>query len=114
MLSYKNRLIKKKDFENILKNGRFVNGDYFVLRFAENNLDNSRFGFVVSSKVSKKAVDRNKIKRRLREIVKSLVIEVKSGFDVLIAAKTSIKKATFGEMHQSVKKYLERTKLLNQ
>ncbi len=69
MLGKENRLRRKKDFEEIFKKGRSFKESFLVLKILKNNLKVSRFGFVVSQKVSKKAVVRNKIKRRLREIV---------------------------------------------
>ena len=57
------------------------------MKYAINPLDLNRFGFVVSSKVSNKAVVRNKIKRRLREIVKKEINSIPSGYDIVIVAK---------------------------
>jgi ribonuclease P protein component len=56
-----------------------------VLRAVPNALSYSRFGFVISRRVSTHAVDRNKIRRRLREIVR--LGSVKPGFDVLFIAR---------------------------
>ena len=71
MLSKINRIKKKKDFEIIFKKGKSFKNKLFILRFIKNNLNQNRFGFVVSQKVSKKAVVRNKVRRRLAEIIKS-------------------------------------------
>jgi len=84
MLSKNNRIQKKKDIERIFKEGKSFREDLLVLKTVKNNLDASRFGFIVSRKISKKANIRNKIKRRLREIVKSKMKLLKSGTDNLL------------------------------
>ena len=55
MLSIKNRLKKKKDFAQVFKKGKNFKDDALSLKFAKNNLAASRFAFIVSLKVSKKA-----------------------------------------------------------
>jgi ribonuclease P protein component len=70
MLSQSNRLKKERDFEDVFKKGRSVKKEFLILKARENQLGNYRFGFVVSQKVSKKAVVRNRIKRILRSAVK--------------------------------------------
>ena len=70
MLPKKNRLKNKKDFERVFKQGKGFKEDFLFFKITKNNLKENRFGFIVSLKVSKKAVLRNKVKRRLREIIK--------------------------------------------
>jgi ribonuclease P protein component len=88
MLSFKHRLTKGKDFEKIKEKGSFYQGRFFglvVLRRKDKKP--SRFGFIVSTKISKKAVVRNRIKRILREIVRQNLDKVNKGFDVLFLVK---------------------------
>lgn len=66
MLSKKNRL-DKISFQWVFKKGRRREFPYFNLIFFKNtDLTENKFGFVVSSKISKKAVVRNKLKRRAK------------------------------------------------
>jgi len=81
MLAPENRLKKKKDFENVFKNGKSIKQDSLYLKYKKNNLEQSRFGIVVGKNYSKKAVERNKIKRRLREIIKEQNVK---GLDIVI------------------------------
>ena len=71
---------------------------FIFLKILKNNLNDSRFGFIVSNKISKKAVERNKIKRRLRDIVRRSLSETKSGYDIIIEAKPGIEKLGYNEM----------------
>jgi ribonuclease P protein component len=75
MLLKENRLKKKKDFERVFSQGRNLKGDFLFFKTINNKLEDNRIGFIVSKKVSKKAVERNKIKRRLREILRSITLD---------------------------------------
>ena len=68
MLPKINRIKKKKDFEAIFKNSKTTRTNFFIFKISKNKLDINRFGFVVSQKVSKRAVVRNKVRRRLADL----------------------------------------------
>ena len=65
----KNLLIRShKDFNHILKFGNSINiNNHFKIVYNINSLDHARVGYIVSKKVSSKAVIRNRIKRLIRE-----------------------------------------------
>lgn len=111
MLAKEHRLRKQKDFEAVFKTGRYSRGVFLSLKAAKNNLAESRFGIVVSAKVSKKAVVRNKIKRRLRHIIHRRLPEVKDGFDVAVIAAPAAAEKTFGETVSEFNDLLEKGKL---
>ncbi len=111
MLPPKNRLKKKTDFERVFRKGKAVREDFLLLKFAKNNLETSRFGFVVGQKISKKAVLRNKVKRRLRETVKKKLSEIKPGFDGVWVALKGSETQNFEEIKAVVKKILQKSKL---
>jgi len=90
MFSSKNRLRKKGDINNVFKKGKNVAGDFIFLRLVKNDLGVNRFALVVSCKVSKKSVLRNKAKRQLREAIKNIILEIEQGFDFIIIAKPAI------------------------
>lgn len=89
MLSAQNRLRKEKDFERVFKKGEKTKGDSLFLRFARNNLSQSRFGIVVSKKVSLKATERNRIKRKIGEDIREILPRVKKGWDVVVLVAPS-------------------------
>jgi len=113
MLDKKNCLKKKKDFQKVIKQGKKIEKDFLVLKLSENSLkDVSRIGFVVSQRISKKAFLRNKIKRRLREIVKDNLDNLKPGYDLIFFTKKGIKEKDFLEIEKIVKQILKQAKLL--
>lgn len=60
------RLKKRSDFLYVQNNGRKWVSKSLILQVATNNRTNKRFGLTVSKRVSKSAVIRNRIKRRLK------------------------------------------------
>ena len=86
-LPKKNRLKKKKDFEEVFKKGKAVRGNFLFVRYLKNSLQFPRFAFVVSSKVSKKAVARNRIRRLLSETVRVKLKNIQSTDIIIIADK---------------------------
>ena len=55
-LNKKNRLKKKRDFEDVFKKGKAVKGSFLFIKYKKNELGVPRFGFVVSAKVARKTI----------------------------------------------------------
>ncbi len=103
MLLKKYKLRKKNDFKYVFENGKYQNNSFIRLKIVKNNqIEISRFGFMVSSKISKKAVERNKIRRRLERIVQLNIRKIKTGFDVIILAKPEINKKDYMEIQKDL------------
>lgn len=103
--------------QNRLPGGRFYSSSFFStplfsLKVKDNRLDINRFGIVVSKKIDKRAVGRNKIKRMLREILVGLNSEITSGLDMLIIVKTDIINKTSEQCSFEIRKVLEKAKYL--
>ena len=111
MLPQKNRIQKKKDIEKIFKKGRAFKEAPLIFKTIKNNLKTSRFGFVVSQKVSKKANIRNKIKRRLREIVRLKLDTLKTNNDNLFICFPGIEKKDFPETKKIIEKLFVKAKI---
>lgn len=109
----KYRLSKKKDFETIFKKGKKVYGRYMTLFFLKNNLGLNRFGIIISNKVSKKAVERNKIRRRILEALRKNLDLLKNGFDIVIVAKDSIQDRNYQLIKDEILKLLTKQKALH-
>lgn len=107
MLPKHNRLKNKKDFDNVFKKGKKIAGKLIFLKALKNKLDFSRFGFIVSLKISKKAVVRNKIKRRLRAVIKENILNIKIGLDIIIIAKPEILDKEYKEIKNDLENLLQ-------
>jgi len=109
MIPKTNRLAKKKDFQKVFKKGRLAAGKFLWLKCQKNDKDGGRAGFVVGLKVSKKATERNKIKRRLRSAFRRFLGKM-SGYNVVIGAKPEIKGKKFLEIVRELENLLSEIK----
>ena len=113
MLPEKNRLRKNNDFKKVLKDGKGFKEDFLILKFKKNRLKELRFGFIVSQKVSKKAVVRNKIKRRFREAVKEKIKRINKRVDIILIALPGAKTKYFQETKITIEKLFKKAGILN-
>ncbi len=87
MLSAPNRLRDRADFEAVRQRGRRWRGDLLILNVMPREADGpSRYGFVVSRRIGN-AVSRNRVRRRLRAIVRGHLDELARGYDVVVIAR---------------------------
>lgn len=114
MLSKKNRITKKNDFERIFKKGVGFKENFLILKTASNSsqMKTSRFTFIVSRKISKKATIRNKIKRQLRELVRPQMDKIKKGIDGVFIVLPGFGSKSFQEMKDTVNNLLKKAKLI--
>lgn len=124
MLSQEFRLKRKRDFEIILEQGKFVGGALATLKYWKVNLeqfpkrgyavDDLKIGFVVSLKVSKKAVVRNRLKRQMREVVRLLMKDKKisAGYLFVFFAKKEMIDQTFESITKDLHSLLRRARLM--
>ncbi|GBD11493.1 Ribonuclease P protein component [bacterium HR23] len=78
------RLSRKRDFEFLHRRGRTYHGRFLSLRLVRNNLGEVRVGFALAKRLGK-AVERNRLKRRLREGLR--LSPITPGWDILVIAK---------------------------
>jgi ribonuclease P protein component len=105
MLALKNRLKKKKDFDLVFKQGQIFKQGLFYFKVRPNKSKTSRFGFIVSKKFSKKAVERNRIKRMLREMIYPRTDKIKIPSDIII---TVMPKAGEKELEKIIDKLFKK------
>lgn len=111
MLPKEHRLTKEKDFENVFKNGVSFFTKILGIRYAKNNLNITRCGIIVSQKISKKATARNKIKRRLREILRFYINDIISGYDLIVLTRAEIADKEYEKIFKDLEYILKRTGL---
>lgn len=111
MIAQKNRL-KKADFELIFKNGNKKFNHFLNVRFLKNKLDYCRFAVIISNKISKKATERNKIKRRLKAVLKEKMPEFSDNYDLIITVLPPLKEVDFSETKDILLNLLKKSNLL--
>lgn len=107
MLKKEFRIRKQKDFENVFKKGIYFSNKFLTLKVVKNNLFFSRFGFVVSKKISKKAIERNRIKRLMSEFIRLSQKEIKPDLDIIFITKPEIRGKKFKEIKEFMEKLLK-------
>lgn len=66
---------------------------FFTLKYGQNTLPHSRFGFIISKKTAPLAVERNKVKRMYREIIQKNLDSLPKGYDLLFIIQGKSKAA---------------------
>ena len=98
-------------FQEIRQRGRSYTNELVVTCVLANQLDYSRFGFAVSSRIGP-AVIRNRIKRRLREAVRLQMDRIPPGWDIIFIARRPIRNADYHQMEAACARLLRRAHLL--
>ena len=111
----KNRLRANADFERLRRKGRTWGHPLLVLSVQPNGLEYSRFGFAIGRRIGK-AVDRNRIKRRMRESVRMRLKrrEIAAGWDIVLIARRPIRDASFHQVDEAIGLVLRRARLLSE
>jgi ribonuclease P protein component len=94
-----NSLRLKKDFNNLSKNGKFIYGNSFSIKYQ--NSSESKIAFSVRKKLGKAPL-RNKIKRRIREVVRNF--DIKKNISCMIIVKEQAMQLSFLEICDEITK----------
>ena len=113
MISRKNRFHGRASIQRLYKNGKLVRCASMSLRYAPNpRRDQYRLAIVVSRKVSKSAVVRNRIRRRLYENVRILSASLPTPQDLMIVVfDEGIAERPVSELSEEVARLFKKAKL---
>lgn len=112
MLGKKHRLAKTKDVKLTFERGRAFFNPLFTLKFLKKPQPPARFAVVVSTKVSKKAVARNRIKRHIREFVRLNIQRFVPG-DYSVVVKPAAANVEGSELKSRLSQFLASCGLLS-
>lgn len=102
-------LTKSEQYALVYDKGSSWASELMVMKALPNQLTLSRYGFSVSRRLGG-AVVRNRVKRRLREILRSLPLE--PGWDIIFIARPKAAGASFAGLEKSVQGLLSQAQLL--
>lgn len=112
MLASQHRL-KGAEYEKIKKQGKvFQSEDFGFVYYKRKDDDHSKFGFVISTKISKQAVSRNRIRRALVETVRRNISSVPKGSSCIFLVKKSMSSKTTDEIMRQAELFLKKTDFL--
>lgn len=102
MLAKRHRLLKESDFTRMYRTARPRFSNFFSLRYAKNGEFPCRIGIVVSQKVDKASVRRNRLKRQVREILDDIHPLLPPGVDMILSLIPAAKQASFQELQRDL------------
>jgi ribonuclease P protein component len=112
MLAKQQRLTKNKDLEKVFQQGRTYYSKLLGAGVLTNQLQSNRFALIVSAKVSRKAVERNKLKRQIRQAIRELNSQLAKGVDLVIIARPALLQRSYQAIKSGLKKVLAGLNLL--
>ena len=99
-------LRNQRDFTRVYKQGKSRGSRHAVVLYRKNGLDITRTAFVSSKKVGN-SVERNRSRRLMREAYRAMEPEVRSGYDIIFVARSTINGCREPEVERQLRKTLE-------
>jgi ribonuclease P protein component len=107
--------VRRDDFSLILEHGKGVQSSVLQLRFVKDGRLGARRSYtpVVSKKVSPLAVDRNRLKRRIRAILQKFEKRMPPGVMLAVFTKKGAGQRTFKELEAEIESLLTKAQLIS-
>lgn len=106
------RWVLKRGFDRVFAGRRSVSGRLLAVRWVSAPGDGCHVGISVARRVGN-AVQRNRVKRRLRAIMRELLPQMDAEVDIVIVARPGCGEASFSDIRGSVQELLARAGILN-
>jgi ribonuclease P protein component len=103
-------LRRKTDFEALARGGTARSTSLLVLRCLRTSGATTRVGFSTPKSLGG-AVQRNRVRRRLRELVRERYGELGTGWDLLVIARPAAAQATFAELREALTTVLRQAEI---
>jgi ribonuclease P protein component len=108
-MSKPGHLPKGPAFERVYREGSAVAGPFFVFRYVANDGEGHRWAFAVGKKLEKRAVRRNRARRRMRTALEA--VGMANSVDLVVTARGPAMTATFPALCGAMAQMVKRTKL---
>lgn len=101
----KSQRLTRKEFEKVFRQGRAFHTDDFIVKYSPSSREVSRFGVSCGLKVSKKAVERNYLRRIIYDVVARTPAPVAPG-DYIVIVKPTAKGKAFAQLQGPLREVL--------
>lgn len=98
-------LRSREDFARLGARGRTRSDRFIVVHFVANDLDHDRYGISTGRRLGG-AVQRNRVRRRVRDILRAAPNDSGQGWDILVVARPASVEATFDEFSGAMERLL--------
>ncbi len=105
-------LRRKVDFDAIGRRGTARSGRLLVLRTLRTDGQVTRIGLSTPRRLGG-AVERNRVRRRLRELMRERYGDMATGWDLLLIARPEAARATYVELREAIASLLERSGIMS-
>ena len=113
MLSKKYRFHSRGGVRYTYQNGKTIRGSKISLVFADNSRNRQRYAVVVSKKILKSAVGRNRIRRRVYEAIRLELPKIQKPVDcIFLIYSKEILDIDFKEIRKSIRDLLKEANIL--
>ena len=106
------KLKKRWEFQRAYQKGSKYWNRYFVIYVFHTHFDNLRLGITVSKKVGK-SVQRNRVKRLIRESFRQLRPRIKVAYDIVVVGRTQACRLTCQEAENRLSSLFRKASILN-
>ena len=108
----KDSRLPRLEFPLIKKSGKMFYGKHLSILVLRNGADSPpRFGMIVSTKISKKAVVRNKIRRFLKRSIVTSLDRIAKGTDILILVRPGVLGLNYSDVELELQTVLSKSGL---
>lgn len=97
------RIKKRSQFQHLGRVGKKIHSKNFLIILSENDSGSARIGITITKKISKKAVVRNKLRRRIREIFRLFREDLVKHFDIVVIARQNADILGFDEIERQIR-----------
>ena len=101
------RLMRRAEYDAVYREGRRRSSREFAVFLRPNGLELSRFGWSIRKALGS-AVKRNRMRRRIREIIRLHRQEIAPGWDIVIHPRSTVVTANFSALTEELVKLLPR------
>jgi ribonuclease P protein component len=101
------RLVRRAEYDAVYREGRCRSSREFAVFLRPNGMELSRFGWSIKKALGS-AVKRNRMRRRIREIIRLHRQEIAPGWDIVIHPRSTVATANFSSLSEELLKMLPR------
>ena len=101
------RLVRRIEYDAVYREGRRRSSREFAVFLRPNGMELSRFGWSIKKALGN-AVRRNRMRRRIREIIRLHRQEIAPGWDIVIHPRSTVATAEFSKLAEELLKLMPR------